>query len=494
MTGRYPWKHGQHTNMNMNPAAGMECAVQKKLTFLPEYLSAAGYKNYMVGKWHLGYYSTVFTPTLRGFDEFVGVYSGGTNAINNSELEGNQEGIFRGPVFGSRVYELVNATKRRVGVAERSAILTAEYHDLLLADEAKRMIQNHDSRAPFFLYLAWFSPHNPIMAPAKYIGRNSKLENPCRKRFGGMLSAMDEALQKVISAVKRKRNAWGKTILIFASDNGGMAAKPPQQCVEKKAHSSIGNNYPLRGSKFNFWEGGIRTRAFIYSPSTSVIPKSVRGRTYTNLFSMTDWTTTILGFAGIKTGFLGLGTLDSIDHSQSIVRASSEVPRRRLDLQYLKGSKSWQNYVGFKYVNGALFKYMRGYPGEKRFLRRVTNRVELPTEGPKLQNPKGQQEYRSSACKSGCLFQIDIDEIEASNLLFSGNRTFSNVKKTWDKEISRLGRKSNRGPKVSKLCRGKFKLVKDPNFATKEAKARSRFCGFAVPWRAANFKKLPTKG
>ena len=486
MTGRYPWKHRQNTNLNLNPVGEIECAVQKSLVFLPEYLNAAGYKSYMVGKWHLGHYSTIFTPVLRGFEEFVGIYSGGTNAINNTELTGYQEGIFRGPLFGPKILELVNDTKKFIGLGDEDAINSAEYHDFLLADEAIRMIRGHNSKDPFFLYLSWLSAHNPIIAPPRFVKKNAKLKDPCRQRFGGMLSALDQALNKVINAIKRKKGAWANTIFVFSSDNGGMSGKPPWKCRSDHAHNSIGSNYPLRGSKFNFWEGGIRTRAFIYSPKTSIIPQSVRGKTYDRLFSMTDWLATLLGFAGIKEGFNTLNHLDSIDHSGSISRSKTakETPRARLDLQILKGGRS-QSYVGFKYVNNQLFKYLRGYPGERAFLNRVTNRIEPPAEGvPPSDDVNTLKEYNDHTCRGGCIFQIEEDEGEDFNLLAKGNKTYAGLRRTWDNEIKKIRK---RGLIREKLCKSRSKST------GKQAKARARLCGYAVPWLNPNFKRLPTK-
>ena len=45
--------------------------------FLPEYLKDAGYMNYHVGKWHLGFCSWSHTPTRRGFDRSYGSFGGG---------------------------------------------------------------------------------------------------------------------------------------------------------------------------------------------------------------------------------------------------------------------------------------------------------------------------------------------------------------------------------------------------------------------------------
>lgn len=52
------------------------------------------------------------------------------------------------------------------------------------------------------------------------------------------------------------------TLLVLASDNGGCPAYG-------------GSNYPFRGFKHSMFEGGVRTPAFVYSKSESIIPAEV---------------------------------------------------------------------------------------------------------------------------------------------------------------------------------------------------------------------------
>jgi arylsulfatase A-like enzyme len=43
---------------------------------LPEFLNRLGYQSHAVGKWHLGSYRALFTPTKRGFMSHVGFWTG----------------------------------------------------------------------------------------------------------------------------------------------------------------------------------------------------------------------------------------------------------------------------------------------------------------------------------------------------------------------------------------------------------------------------------
>jgi len=55
------------------------------------------------------------------------------------------------------------------------------------------------------------------------------------------------------------------------------------------------SNFPLRGGKLNFFEGGIRPAAFVSSP---LLPAAVRGTWYNGTVHETDFFTTFLFLAG----------------------------------------------------------------------------------------------------------------------------------------------------------------------------------------------------
>ena len=69
MTGRY----AANVGLSIAMVPGNPVGLSPEYTILPEYLSKIGYKNYLVGKWHLGQSKIMYHPLRRGFDEFYGL-------------------------------------------------------------------------------------------------------------------------------------------------------------------------------------------------------------------------------------------------------------------------------------------------------------------------------------------------------------------------------------------------------------------------------------
>lgn len=265
MTGRYQQRFGHEFNPGGAPAG--EVGLPLTETTLPEKLKAAGYKTGMVGKWHLGN-ARKFQPPSRGFEEFFGFLGGAHTYFPEKGVQ---------PIF--RGYEKV----------EEKAYLTDAF-----AREANAFIDRHASE-PFFLYLAFNAVHTPMEATAKYLDRFKDIADPKRQKYAAMMSAMDDAIGSVLAKLAEHK-LTENTLIFFISDNGG------------PTNANTGNNQPLRGTKAQLWEGGIRVPYLVQWKG-----KLPEGKTFSLPVISLDIHTTALAAAGAKIE-PGLDGVDLLPH------------------------------------------------------------------------------------------------------------------------------------------------------------------------------------
>ena len=87
LTGRYAWHLGQQTDMNLNPMPGVACGINLEYSFMPRLLKErAGYATWALGKWHQGFLTNAYTPTYRGFDTYLGYYSGAEEHFTHEKV------------------------------------------------------------------------------------------------------------------------------------------------------------------------------------------------------------------------------------------------------------------------------------------------------------------------------------------------------------------------------------------------------------------------
>lgn len=269
MTGRHPI----HTGLQHSVIVGSEpYGLGLNETIMPQYFKQLGYATRMVGKWHLGFFAKEYTPLYRGFDSHFGYWLGAEDYFShNAWATKDENGLdFR------RDMEVYNDS--------------GKYSTEEFTKEAVSVIENHDTSKPLFLYLAHQAVHSanpgdPIQAPQKYIDRFGYIKNEHRRKFAGVVSALDDSIGNLTLALYDK-GILNNTIIVFTTDNGGPAAG---------FDMNYASNWPLKGVKATIWEGGVRGVGFAWS---QLFNPDARERVSKDMIHICDWLPTLYRAAG----------------------------------------------------------------------------------------------------------------------------------------------------------------------------------------------------
>ena len=225
---------------------------------LPAMLKQAGYTSGFFGKWDLGSLRR-YLPLQRGFDDFYGFVNMGIDYFTHER-------------YGVPSMYLNNqATEKDKGT----------YCTDLFEREAVRFLRANRKR-PFFLYLPFNAPHNAsnldsvirsaaqgtdkykamypkLIQEAKLVdgkryGKPASVHNKAGRRleYAAAVTQMDASVGRVMELLDEFQLAEN-TIVIFFSDNGGGGGS---------------DNFPLRGSKGQMFEGGVRVPCIVRFPPT----------------------------------------------------------------------------------------------------------------------------------------------------------------------------------------------------------------------------------
>ncbi len=269
LSGKYPARLGVTNYIGGRPARGrlLDAPYIDHLPLdevsLASALKSHGYVTWHVGKWHLG--TRPYYPEHHGFD----VNIGGCNW-------GHPKNGYYSPY----------------GIETLADGLAGEYLTDRLTDEAISLIRHRHvqkDQRPFFLYLSHYAVHTPIQALEplvdKYIAKARKmgLDTVNALQEGGFFpvhhkkgyriirrtiqsdvhyAAMVENLDANIGRVLQTLEAvgdLGDTIIIFTSDNGGLAT----------AEGSPTCNAPLAEGKGWMYEGGLREPLIVKWPGVT---------------------------------------------------------------------------------------------------------------------------------------------------------------------------------------------------------------------------------
>jgi arylsulfatase A-like enzyme len=219
LTGRYQTRFGHEWNEGPAEPGGRQFGLPVEQKTMADRLKALGYATACVGKWHLGR-GPEFIATARGFDEFYGT-------------------VANTPYFNPPNFIDTRKSPEVTPVKDDNFYTTDAY-----AERAVDWIGKQKDK-PYFLYLPFNAQHAPLQAPKKYLDRFPLIENENRRNFAAIMSAMDDAVGRVLAKVK-EMGQEENTLIFFFSDNGGPTAQ------------TTSRNNPLRGVKATTLEGGIR--------------------------------------------------------------------------------------------------------------------------------------------------------------------------------------------------------------------------------------------
>lgn len=132
---------------------GYEGHLNHRVAALPEVLKANGYRTYMVGKWHLGEDENTI-PHARGFDETFVLVGGGGSHWDSKRISPTIPTDF-------------SHNGKKVESLPEDFYSTKNYTDSLI----EWIERDQKSDQPFFAYLSYTAPHDPLHAPKEYIDK-----------------------------------------------------------------------------------------------------------------------------------------------------------------------------------------------------------------------------------------------------------------------------------------------------------------------------------
>ncbi len=226
-------------------------------------LKHAGYDTAMFGKYSIGSQMGVTDPLAMGFDTWYGMYS---------ILEGHRQ-----------YPHILWRDGKKLRVEANEGDKKGAYAQELFANEAIDYIKQ-DRENPFFIVLAFSSPHAELAAPEEFVQpyENAFAEAPYtgmstgkpadkyswyypepvakpNATLAGMVTALDHYVGRIVEAVNEKGIA-DNTLIIFTSDNG-----PHDEGGADPDFFQA--SAPYKGMKRDLFDGGIHVPMIVHWPN-----------------------------------------------------------------------------------------------------------------------------------------------------------------------------------------------------------------------------------
>ena len=272
MTGRSPNRAGVYdwipASAEPRPDAREQVHLRRSELTLPQLLQQAGYATCMAGKWHC---NSQFNgpdqpqPGDAGFDHWLATQNNAgpshenpVNYVRNGQPVGKLQG------FSCQI-----AVNEAVSWLETQRALKPEQ--------------------PFFLYLPFHEPHEPVASPPDLVEKyRSVVIHEDQAQFFANVHNVDLAVGRFLEALQRL-NVRENTLIVFSSDNGPETLKR-----YKTGGRSWGRTGILRGMKLHTHDGGFHVAGIMNWP-TGIRP----GQVVNDAASSLDLLPTICELAGV---------------------------------------------------------------------------------------------------------------------------------------------------------------------------------------------------
>lgn len=236
LTGRSPNRAGVYDFI----PGGRNIYMRSSEITIAQLLKKAGYATCMSGKWHCnGKFNSDSQPQpdAAGFDHWFGTQN------NASPSHENPENFVR--------------NGEKVGPLEG-------YSCQLVVDEAVSWLKGQQKKTPeqpFFMYVAFHEPHEPIASPKELVEQYSPMSNHENEaKYFANVANVDIAVGRLLAALKELK-VDENTLVVFTSDNG-----PETLNRYRRAKNSFGRATPLRGMKLWTTDAGFRVAGIMRWP------------------------------------------------------------------------------------------------------------------------------------------------------------------------------------------------------------------------------------
>ena len=238
LTGRSPNRAGVY---DWIPEARRPTANRRELVHMrqseitiPSLLKSAGYDTCMAGKWHC---NSEFNnqkqpqPGDFGFDHWMATQN------NAAPSHRHPKNFVRN---GKPVGEIQSFSCQ------------------IAVDEALSWLTDRESEKPFFLFLPFHEPHEPVASPPDLVDAYRDVaENEDQAQYFANVANVDAAVGKLVRGLQ-DLSQRENTLIIFTSDNGPETLKR-----YRGAGRSYGTPGPLRGMKLHTTDAGFRVAGIV---------------------------------------------------------------------------------------------------------------------------------------------------------------------------------------------------------------------------------------